>query len=172
MKSWIRNLALVAAMGMTSSLWAQLPGAGGAAGGAASAGGAGAAGAGNGGAVGGGAAPATGGGNIWNFFGINKTCLGNLKVRLCKSNIGLMMGNMLKPASVMSGGLLPQCCPRVLQDDTLAKAPKGGPDAPSDAEVAAAKSPRAKRRPRHAAPPFVISGQSIVITGATSPSRL
>jgi hypothetical protein len=89
--------------------------------------------------VGGGAAPAAGGGNIWNFFGINKTCLGNLKVRLCKSNIGLLMGNMLKPARAMSGGLLPECCPRVLQDDTLAKAAKGGPDAPSDAQVAAAK---------------------------------
>src|SRR5437764_12126372 len=84
-------------------------------------------------------APAAAPPNIWNFLGINKACLANLKVRLCKSNIGLMMGNMLKPASVMSGGLLPQCCPRVLQDDTLAKAAKGGPDAPSDAQVAAAK---------------------------------
>ena len=43
-------------------------------------------------------------------------------MRLCKSNIGLMMGNMLKPARAMSGGLLPECCPKVLQDDTLAKA--------------------------------------------------
>ena len=123
MKCWINCLALSATLGMTSSLWAQLPG-GGAAGGGAS--GAGAAGTGAGGAVGGGAAPAATPPNIWNFLGINKTCLRDLKVRLCKSNIGLMMGNMAKPARVMSGGLLPECCPKVLQDDTLAKAAKIG----------------------------------------------
>src|SRR6266481_7133585 len=119
MKIWTKCLSLVAITGMSASAWAQDPaGAGGAA---------------TGGAVSTGtaavpaAAPA-GGGTIWNFFGINKAGLRECKVRLCKSNIGMMLGNMMKPAGAMSGGLLPQCCPKVLQDDTLAKAAKGGPD--------------------------------------------
>jgi hypothetical protein len=119
-------------VGITSGLWAQAPAGAGA--GAAGAAGAGAAGAGAAPA----AAPAPA--SIWSFLGINKTCLKEFKVRLCKSNIGLMMGNMLKPVSLMSGGLLPQCCPKVLQDDALAKAAKEGPDAAKgDAAAAAAK---------------------------------
>ena len=127
MKMWKMSLSVATMVGMTSGVWAQVPA----------------------GPPPGGAAVATpavvatpapaGGGTIWNFFGINKAGLRECKVRLCKSNIGMMLGNMMKPAGAMSGGLLPQCCPKVLQDDTLAKAAKGGPDAPSDAQVAAAK---------------------------------
>ncbi len=135
MKMWKISLSLLVVAGMTSSLMAQVPGGGGAGAGAAGTAGAGA-------GAGAGATPAAapaGGGTIWNFFGINKAGLRECKVRLCKSNIGMMLGNMMKPAGAMSGGLLPQCCPKVLQEDTLAKAAKAGPDAPSDAQVAAAK---------------------------------
>src|SRR5229473_5697002 len=62
------------------------------------------------------------------------------KVKLCKSPIGMLMGNMLKPVSAMSGGLIPPCCPKVLTDDALNKAAKEGPDAAKgDAQAAAAK---------------------------------
>jgi hypothetical protein len=125
MKMWKMSWSVAAMIGMTSGLWAQVPA---------------------------GPPPAAvpavtpvpaapaGGGTIWNFFGINKAGLRECKVKLCKSNIGLMMGNMLKPASAMSGGLLPQCCPKVLNEDALAKAAKEGPDAAKgDAQAAAAK---------------------------------
>src|SRR6266571_7919057 len=70
------------------------------------------------------AAPAPGGGTIWNFFGINKAGLRECKVKLCKSPIGMLLGNTMKPMSAMSGGLIPPCCPKVLIDDALAKAAK------------------------------------------------
>jgi hypothetical protein len=119
MKCWKQYLG-VAVLGMTtSSIWAQVP-------------------PGTTPATPPAAAPAAPA-NIWNFFGINKTCLKDFKIRFCKSNLGLLMGNMMKPASAMSGGLLPQCCPRVLNDAALEKAAKEGPDAAKkDAQAAAA----------------------------------
>jgi hypothetical protein len=70
------------------------------------------------------AAPAapSGGTTLWSFLGLSKQNLGNLKVRFCQSSIGQLAGNSLKPASAMSGGLLPNCCPKALTDDALAKA--------------------------------------------------
>jgi hypothetical protein len=118
---------------MSASAWAQDPA------------GAGAGGAATGGAVSTGtaavpaAAPASGG-TIWNFFGINKAGLKECKIKFCKSNIGMLLGNTMKPMSAMSGGLLPQCCPKVLNEDALNKAAKEGPEAAKgDAQAAAAK---------------------------------
>jgi hypothetical protein len=52
----------------------------------------------------------------------------------------MLLGNMVKPMSAMSGGLIPPCCPKVLNDDALAKAAKEGPEAAKgDAQAAAAK---------------------------------
>jgi len=140
MKTWnwaIKCLGMVAVMGMASSVWAQA-GAGGAAGGAT---GASATGAGATGAAGaaGATTPAGGGGTIWNFFGINKAGLKECKVKLCKSPIGMLLGNTMKPMSAMTGGLIPSCCPKVLNEDALAKAAKEGPEkAKGDAQAAAA----------------------------------
>jgi len=126
MTNWKMIASVVAMLGITSSGWTQVP---------------------TPPAPGGVTSPAptpvatpASGGTIWNFFGINKTGMRECKVRLCKSNLGMMMGNMLKPVSLMSGGLVQPCCPRVLQDDALAKAAKEGPDAAKgDAQAAAAK---------------------------------
>jgi hypothetical protein len=84
------------------------------------------------------AAPASGGGTIWNFFGINKAGLQECKVKICKSQIGLLMGNMLKPVGALSGGLIPQCCPKAINDDILKKAAANPDAAKGDAQAAAA----------------------------------
>src|SRR6266581_1506055 len=110
MKIWTKCLSIVAITGMSANAWAQDPAGAGAAA--------------TGGAVSTApvavpaAAPASGG-TIWNFFGINKAGLKECKIKFCKSNIGMLLGNTMKPMSAMSGGLLPQCCPKVLNEDAL-----------------------------------------------------
>jgi hypothetical protein len=52
----------------------------------------------------------------------------------------MLLGNTLKPVSAFSGGLIPPCCPKVLNEDALNKAAKEGPEAAKgDAQAAAAK---------------------------------
>lgn len=52
----------------------------------------------------------------------------------------MLLGNTLKPVSAMTGGLIPPCCPNVLNQDALNKAAKEGPEAAKgDAQAAAAK---------------------------------
>jgi hypothetical protein len=135
MKMWTKCLSIAVITAMGTSAWAQVPsGAGGAAAGAGATGATSAT-----TAAAPAAAPASGG-TIWNFFGINKAGLTQCKVRFCKSNLGLLVGNSMKPMSAMTGGLLPQCCPRVLIDDALKKAALEGPEAAKgDAVAAAAK---------------------------------
>jgi hypothetical protein len=48
------------------------------------------------------------------------------------------MGNTLKPVGAISGGLIPSCCPQVLNDDALRKAAMNPDAAKSDAGAAAA----------------------------------
>src|SRR5262249_46451108 len=61
------------------------------------------------------------------------------KIKFCKSNLGLLVGNSLKPMSAMTGGLIQPCCPNVLNQDALNKAAQEGPDkAKGDAVAAAA----------------------------------
>jgi len=135
MKIWTKCLSIVAVMGMSTRVWAQVPGGAGAAGGATTGGAVSAA-----PAVAPAAAPAAGGGTIWNFFGINKAGLKECKIKFCKSQIGILLGNTMKPMGAMSGGLLPSCCPKVLNEDALNKAAKEGPEAAKgDAQAAAAK---------------------------------
>ncbi|HEV2950023.1 MAG TPA: hypothetical protein VGX70_21780 [Gemmataceae bacterium] len=126
MKIWTKCLSIVAITGMSASVWAQVPSGADPVSTAPPAAPA--------------AAPAAGGGTIWNFFGINKAGLKECKIKLCKSNIGILLGNTMKPMSAMSGGLLPSCCPKVLNEDALNKAAKEGPEAAKgDAQAAAAK---------------------------------
>src|SRR5262245_1132350 len=57
------------------------------------------------------AAPAAAPKTLWSFLGLSKDNLAACKLRFCKSQLGLLSGNLLAPARTFSGGLLPQCCP-------------------------------------------------------------
>src|SRR5262249_38951942 len=75
---------------------------------------------------------------LWGFLGINKQGLKECKVKFCQSQLGILVGNSLKPVSAMTGGLLPSCCPKALNDAALAKAAKDPEAAKSDSAAAAA----------------------------------
>jgi len=154
MKSWnwaTKCLGLAAMIALTSSVWGQAQGLGGATGGGTGAAATGAA-TGATGAATGAAAPASSGGTIWNFFGINKAGLRECKVKLCKSPIGMLLGNTLKPVSAISGGLIPPCCPKVLNEDALKKAAMpGAPKGDAQAAAATIAQSEAEAKERRAA---------------------
>src|SRR5438105_1743790 len=97
MKTWKRYCAGLAALaGLTPALWAQpaalptappaLPGP----------------------AV---AAPAPPGGGLWAFLCPNPAQIQECKDKICKSPLGKLLSNGLKPVSVFTGGMLGNCCP-------------------------------------------------------------
>jgi hypothetical protein len=73
------------------------------------------------------AAPKT----IWSFLGLGKG-KGQCRLKLCRSPFGQLLNNLLRPASAMTGGILPTLCPPV------PPVPPGTPDAAPDASSAAA----------------------------------
>src|SRR5262249_34455607 len=79
------------------------------------------------------AAPAAAAPNTsWSFFGISKEGCAQCKDKFCQSQLGILVSNSLKPASLFSGGVFPQCCP-LIREFSAAELAKPG------AEGAAAK---------------------------------
>jgi hypothetical protein len=58
-------------------------------------------------------APAPAPANLWTFLCPPPDKMAACKARLCSSALGQMINNGLRPASAMSGGLVPLCCPAV-----------------------------------------------------------
>src|SRR5262245_57346717 len=94
-KAFAMGMATVA--GLTPSLWAQIPGAGAAPAGATAAAGA------------AGGAADTGFGFIQKCQDTKEKC----KNKLCKTPLGMMLNSMTRLPSLMSGGIIPLCCPEV-----------------------------------------------------------
>src|SRR5262249_4562558 len=114
MKRWIKYCAgLAAAAGLSRPVWAQAPAPLAAPGAAAAAPSA---------AAGGAAAPAAGGGpqTIWSLLGLSKENCQQCKEKFCKSQLGLLATNGMKPLSALSGGIIPSCCPGKPDDQPLA----------------------------------------------------
>jgi hypothetical protein len=65
-------------------------------------------------------APAPAPANLWTFLCPPPEKMAACKAKLCASALGQMINNSLRPASAMSGGLIPLCCPAVSPAD-LAK---------------------------------------------------
>jgi hypothetical protein len=138
MKEWKKWCAGLAGwIGLTAGAWGQVP--------AAPA--AGAAVAGDPAAMAAAAAAAPPPANLWSFFCMTPLQKDACKQKLCATPIGQMLNNSLKPVSVFSGGLLPECCPLVNTMDLLKPADSAeGAAARIKADEAAAKARRAAVR--------------------------
>jgi hypothetical protein len=63
------------------------------------------------------APPAAQPSTLWDFLGLSKTQRQACKEYLCKTQIGQLMNNGLKPLGALTGGLLGPCCPPFNTDD-------------------------------------------------------
>ncbi len=92
------------------------------------------------------AAPAAPPKTLWSFLGISKEQKAKCKEKFCKTQIGILLNNMTAGPSMMSGGLLPRCCPGLPTPADLAKGGAEGAAAAIKADEAAAKERRAAVR--------------------------
>jgi hypothetical protein len=125
---------LVLTTSLTPQLWAQLPAAAGAAAAPAAAAGAPAA----AGAAAGAAKP----GLFMRLLDAKAAC----RERLCRSQLGLLLNNTLKPIGAFSGGLVPELCPPIPTKEDLAK-----PATSSEGAAARIKADEAAAKERRAA---------------------
>jgi hypothetical protein len=85
--------------------------------------------------------------SIWTFLCPPPDKMAACKAKLCSSALGQMLNNSLRPASAMTGGLVPLCCPAINPAD-LAK-PADSPEGAAArlaADEADAKARRAAVR--------------------------
>ncbi|OAI55096.1 hypothetical protein AYO44_02860 [Planctomycetaceae bacterium SCGC AG-212-F19] len=138
MNTWHKHcMGLLAAFTLTSSLWAQAPGVPGAPAAAAPAAPAGAA-----GAAGAAGDPSQGFAFIQKFQAQCDIC----KRKLCATPLGEFINNMTKPMTMMSGGLIPPCCPTAPSAAELAEAADDPGPLGAAAQVAADEAKAKKRR--------------------------
>ncbi|QEL19451.1 hypothetical protein [Limnoglobus roseus] len=79
--------------------------------------------------------------NIWSFFMLTpdqKASCAAKKDKLCQSQFGKLLNNVVKPASAITGGILPGCCPPSATDP-LAPNPADLNKPATEAEGAAAR---------------------------------
>lgn len=69
---------------------------------------------------------------IWSFLGLSGKGKGQCRLKLCRSPVGQLLNNLLRPLSAMTGGIVPALCPPV------PPVPPGGPGSAPDAGSAAA----------------------------------
>jgi hypothetical protein len=82
------------------------------------------------------AAPRT----LWSSLGLSAANIHACRDKLCASQLGQMMNNMMLPLGAYTGGVIPQICPPVPNPAGLADqaAQTGGPAGPNGAQAAAA----------------------------------
>jgi hypothetical protein len=78
--------------------------------------------------------------SLWGLFGLSAANLQACKAKLCQSQLGLMINNMLTgPAGTISGGIVPPLCPPAPSAAAVAAMAAVDPAGPNGAKVVAAK---------------------------------